>query len=67
MPERIIDDIWADEAGVSIRFVALEHGKLRIEFTTGVGRPAAHRATLTEWRAKRVSVALAQAFLGQEA
>ena len=53
MPERILDDIWAEEAGVSIRFVALEQGRLHIELTNGVGRPSVHMATLTDWRAKR--------------
>jgi len=61
--EQILDDIWAEEAGVSVRLVRLTHGRLRIELTAGVSREAQQSVTLTDYRAKRAAQVLAQYFL----
>ena len=59
--ERVLDDIWANEAGVSIRFVREPGRHLRIEFTMGVGQPVTASATLTPWRAQRALKILREA------
>ena len=59
MDERILDDIWAEEAGVSVRLVSCGNGSVRIELTTGVGQPAMQSATLTPWKLVRTLAALA--------
>ena len=61
-PGTIIDDIWAEEAGQSLRLIYEDHGYLRVELTEGVSRPATHTITLTDYRAKRLAKALCIAF-----
>ena len=58
MSELLLDDIWADEAGVSLRFIATDDGGLRIEVTTGIGQPATASGTLRPWRIRRALDAL---------
>ena len=54
----ILDDIWAEEEGISVRFVLQANGSTRIELTGGVGSPALASATLTRWRSDRALAAL---------
>ena len=61
--DEILDDIWAEEAGISVRFAKLGNGALRIELTSGVGMPPILYATLLDWRAKRATKVLAETFL----
>jgi hypothetical protein len=61
--EVILDDIWADEAERSVRCIKQSDGRLRVEFTDGVGGQAVEALTLTDWRAKRLASALAAAFV----
>ena len=60
---KILDEIWAEQAGIAVRFIALKHGKLRIEFAAGIGGPSLSVATLADWRVKRAAFALKDEFL----
>lgn len=64
MSDVVLDDVWAEEAGRSVRFVSLDGGKLRIEFTSGVGNTTLLHATLTltDYRTKRVIKALVRTY-----
>ena len=59
MLDEVVDDIWADEVGVSIRFTKTPENGLKIGFTSeGPNSEITHQYTLSSWRVKRLIGAL---------
>ncbi len=58
--DKVVDDIWANEGGRSVRIIRDDRGELRIEFTEGVNERARDTLTLTGYRAHRLGQAIAK-------
>ena len=61
-PIEELGDIWANEAGCSLRLTKCSNGALMVEVTEGVSRPSVSVATLAPWRVQRLIQALLRAY-----
>lgn len=56
----VLDDIWTNTGGVSLRVARTETGELRVELTRGVNEKATVAVTLTGHRAHRLGQVIAR-------